>query len=162
MEWVSLICIGPPCAPWCTMQVGGAQCRSVVHNIVVHNVGLTTPPPLNTHTHINGTDSIMTADAGGNNNSLTQWTLINYCTHSEDYYNSFWHIITLQITWGQWSRQSQKFRHKLQGRIKFHLILPVAKGKIDFTRALKNYLATNSPGACWSSSHWDSMHAAAI
>ncbi len=39
-------------APWCTAQVGGAQHRSMVHNIfcthyvVVHNAGLTKP-----HTH---------------------------------------------------------------------------------------------------------------
>ncbi len=30
---------GPTCALWCTMQVGGAQCRSVVHNIVLHSRG---------------------------------------------------------------------------------------------------------------------------
>ena len=39
---------GHPCAPWYTTQAGGAQRRSVVHNIVltvevVHNIGLTNP-----------------------------------------------------------------------------------------------------------------------
>ena len=38
--------VGPPCAPWCTMQVDGSQCRSLVHNValsceVVHNIGPT-------------------------------------------------------------------------------------------------------------------------
>ncbi len=28
--------IGPPGAPWCTTQVGGAQRRSVVHNVVLY------------------------------------------------------------------------------------------------------------------------------
>ena len=31
--------IGPPCAPWCTMQVGGAQHRSMVCNVVLYSVG---------------------------------------------------------------------------------------------------------------------------
>ncbi len=30
--------IRPPCAPWCTTQVG-AQCRSVVHNVVLYSRG---------------------------------------------------------------------------------------------------------------------------
>ena len=29
---------GPPCAPWCTMQVGGAQCRPMVHNAVLYSL----------------------------------------------------------------------------------------------------------------------------
>ncbi len=29
--------IGTPCAPWCTMQVGGAQSRSVVHKVVPYH-----------------------------------------------------------------------------------------------------------------------------
>ena len=28
--------IGPPCASWCTMQLRGAQRRSVVHNVVLY------------------------------------------------------------------------------------------------------------------------------
>ncbi len=43
--------IGPPCAPWCTTQVGGAQCRSVVHNVVLYprggSVALTKPKETN-------------------------------------------------------------------------------------------------------------------
>ena len=31
--------IGPPCAPWCTLQVGGAQHRSMVHNVVLYSLG---------------------------------------------------------------------------------------------------------------------------
>ncbi len=31
--------IGPPCAPWCTTQPGGAQHRSVVHNTVLYPWG---------------------------------------------------------------------------------------------------------------------------
>ena len=31
-----LMDIGPPCAPWCTTQVGSAHCRSMVHNIVLY------------------------------------------------------------------------------------------------------------------------------
>ncbi len=31
-----LMDIGPPCAPWCTAQVGGAQRRSVMHNVVLY------------------------------------------------------------------------------------------------------------------------------
>ena len=31
-----LMDIGPPCAPWCTMQANGAQCRSVVHKVVLY------------------------------------------------------------------------------------------------------------------------------
>ncbi len=31
--------IVPPCAPWCTMQVGGAHCRLVVHNVVLYRWG---------------------------------------------------------------------------------------------------------------------------
>ena len=30
--------IGPPCAPWCTTQGGGAQCRLMVHNVVLYSV----------------------------------------------------------------------------------------------------------------------------
>ena len=45
-----LMDIGPPCAPWCTTQVSGAQHRPVADNVVlyythevVHNIGLTNP-----------------------------------------------------------------------------------------------------------------------
>ena len=31
--------IGPPCAPWCTSHVSGAQCRSVVHNLLLYRWG---------------------------------------------------------------------------------------------------------------------------
>ena len=31
--------ICPPCVPWCTMQVGGVQHRSMVHNIVLYSLG---------------------------------------------------------------------------------------------------------------------------
>ncbi len=31
--------IGPPCAPWCTIQPGGPRRRSVVHNIVLYPRG---------------------------------------------------------------------------------------------------------------------------
>ena len=31
--------IGPPCAPWCTTQIGGAQHRSVVDNVVLYPLG---------------------------------------------------------------------------------------------------------------------------
>ncbi len=29
--------VGTPCAPWCTMQVGGVQLRSMVHNIALYH-----------------------------------------------------------------------------------------------------------------------------
>ncbi len=29
--------LGPPCAPWCTMQVGGAQCRLMVHKVALYH-----------------------------------------------------------------------------------------------------------------------------
>ena len=28
--------ISPPCAPWCTTQVGSAQCWLVVHSVVLY------------------------------------------------------------------------------------------------------------------------------
>ncbi len=31
--------ICPPCTPWCITQLGGAQCRSVVHNVVLYPQG---------------------------------------------------------------------------------------------------------------------------
>ena len=31
--------IGPPCPPWCTMEVGGAQRRSVVHSVILYQCG---------------------------------------------------------------------------------------------------------------------------
>ncbi len=34
--WIGWTDIGPPCSPWCTTQLSGAQCRSVVHNIVLY------------------------------------------------------------------------------------------------------------------------------
>ena len=45
-----------PCAPWCTTEVGGAQCMSKVHNIalyyiaVVHRIGPTNPDTWAQHT----------------------------------------------------------------------------------------------------------------
>ncbi len=35
MEYIKKV--GPPCAQWCTTQVGGAQDRLMVHNIVLHH-----------------------------------------------------------------------------------------------------------------------------
>ncbi len=64
-----LMNIGPPRAPWCTMQVCGAQRRSVVHNVVLYRWGsaqCSSHKPTHTETHTNGTDSItLSADAGG-------------------------------------------------------------------------------------------------
>ncbi len=54
--------IGPPCATWCTTQAGSAQCRSMVHNIVLCSLGGTQSrsrqPPPSPHTHKDGTDLI--------------------------------------------------------------------------------------------------------
>ena len=52
-----LMDIGLPCAPWCTRQVSGTQCKSVVHNVVLYHWGSAqcrshNPPQ---HTHTDGT-----------------------------------------------------------------------------------------------------------
>ena len=59
--------LGPSCAPWCTMQVGGAQCRSMVHKIALYQwSGAQQFPQTHTHRNRDETDSITwTADAGG-------------------------------------------------------------------------------------------------
>ncbi len=72
--------LSPSCAPWRTMQVGGAQCRSMMHNVVLYSLGAHQPR------QTDGTNSFtLTADVEGNKSlqwiprsvtNLTSWSWI--------------------------------------------------------------------------------------
>ncbi len=75
-------------SPWCTMKVGGAQHRSVVHNVVLYHwdgAQRSSPKYTDTHTQKDSPDSITsTTETGGN-------TQLDPCG-SQQKYNVFWEM----------------------------------------------------------------------
>ena len=67
--------MGPPFAQWCTTQVGGASCRSMLHNVVLYSLGgAQRTCRSHKHTQRNRSDSIaMNINAGGKKNIDNGW-----------------------------------------------------------------------------------------
>ncbi len=73
--------IGPPCVlvPWCTTQLGGAQRRSVVHNVVLYQRGgaqHSSHKPMHLRTEA-AVFITSTSDAGGN-----EVNMLHFAIHS--------------------------------------------------------------------------------